>query len=329
MIDVETASHVSSEAGCVDPAEVSQMRERITRGELTMLRVLEWLAATRPFADDHDPRPREVRVTEDGRYSSCETGAGDVSGVGRRKLEGHRQLPVGDFRPPVGARVEVEFTDMVYTGTVRRHTHTHVYRCLTNPPRLLPYYPCVSPLRAQVKYHSGKVLFAVHFDADGETTVLRSGLNRYARIGDTAGVEGPGHTASLPSDEHELAKSRRRRGEGTQGKQELLQQQPEAHSSGVVETSSTTSTPVCSTTAAAAAASDDRSDAEMTTGSAPSSSDASAAAQATDKEQRIDRLPWSQDTQDVVSGVKSDLEQSLAMIGNFLSADVGHNEGAC
>jgi hypothetical protein len=35
----------------------------------------------------------------------------------------------------------------------------------------------------------------------------------------------------------------------------------------------------------------------------------------------------SQPSLDLVGGVKSDLAASFAMIGSFLQADVGHNEG--
>ena len=112
-------STVSSETGSVEESEVAAMRERIVRGELTMRRVLDWVEAG-SYTREATKRGRDAYETgEAGAESGSAAGGPAQAMVGRRTLAKTGELSVGRHKPPIGARVEVEFTDFAYTGTVR------------------------------------------------------------------------------------------------------------------------------------------------------------------------------------------------------------------
>ena len=135
--EMDALSHVDSEQGDVPQAELESMRKRIRKGEVDTKRMLQWIA------DATEAAEQPARAAERGREEP-----GFVSG--KRKLQRGGAVPYGRVCPALSARIEVEFEDAVYCGTVisrrgktvctvlfdadgarahahraRTHTHTH------------------------------------------------------------------------------------------------------------------------------------------------------------------------------------------------------------
>ena len=135
MVDSDAVSHISSENGDVDPVCIRKMRDSLMDGSLDMSRVLVWLAAATPFEDEHSRAteidgkaldPQKITVPENDSQAANEAQTAEV-GEGRRELMRAGELPVGVARPLVDARVEVEFSDFVYTGTVSGTRTAHCW----------------------------------------------------------------------------------------------------------------------------------------------------------------------------------------------------------
>lgn len=100
---LEALSHVDSDQGDVPQTELHSMRQRIRDGEVDTKWMLQWIEDAKEAA-----LPAQQLLVQEGFVG------------GKRELQREGQVPFGSVCPALSARVEVEFNDAIYCGTVIR-----------------------------------------------------------------------------------------------------------------------------------------------------------------------------------------------------------------
>ena len=294
-LDDDALSHVSSEQGEATQTELGAMTERIRSGELTMRRVLSWVEDATAAARDNpaapDTQPAAAAAVDEPGFTN-----------GKRARARENELPLGRSRPALHARVEVEFEDFVYCGTVSAH-------------------------HALLSGKKTKAAFSVAFDADGDNMDVRCGEHRFRvierRSEETAGAEGGGEDEG--GGEREALKAPRRT--------PTKRQRPAAAAAASSPSASKRSraSAAASATAAAtaeptppepaASSSSAASSPPASSGGFPVSSASEEAASASSP-----ALELSQKTSEIVGAVTNDLDASFAQVLNMMNFFVQNDE---
>jgi hypothetical protein len=308
MADEDAVSHVDSEQGDVPQTELEDMRKRIRRGEMDTKRMLRWIDEA---ANAGQPE-EEVVVEVEGqkqkqqqqqqqqqrrrRRPDDEEELGFVGG--KRGLQHEGEVPYGRVCPALAARIEVEFQDAIYCGTVTGRR--------------------------------GTTVCTVKFDADSEEVDIRCGQHRFREIPrgepetNTAGERSDEALTSgkVPSaaDEPRCTPLKRKRGTGT---------------TAALSTSEPAAAPAASSEDSPGAAkgspdltrSTQSGSAATAESSAPQSSGGFAVSTSPAADEETGHVELSQATAELVGGVTNDLDASLAQIGMFLEADCAQKEG--
>lgn len=303
MADEDALSHVDSEQGDVPPAELEDMRKRIRRGEVDIKRMLRWIddAEKATKEEGEEERQRQLPPQREQQRPRQRPGDEELGFVGgKRRLRRVGEVPYGRVCPALAARVEVEFRDAIYCGTVTGRR--------------------------------GKTVCTVKFDADSEEVDVRCGQHRFQEIPrdepetDTAGDrtdEAQASAKAPPTAEEEprCTPLKRKRGTGTTPARSTSEPAAAPAASSEDSPGAAKGGPDAATSATPSES------AATAESSAPQSSGGFAVSTSPAADEDRDHVELSQATAELVGDVTNDLNASLAQIGMFLEADCAEKEG--
>ena len=300
--DLDALSHVDSEQGDVPQAELEDMRKRIRRGDMDIKRLLRWIDDAAEVGrsgqqqlqreQQREPQPQLPRP----RRPNGEEELGFVGG--KREVQREGEVPYGRACPALGARIEVEFQDAIYCGTVT--------------------------------VRRAKTVCTVKFDADSDEVDIRCGQHRFREIRRAEPETGTARersdrapasakVAATAEIEPRCTPPKRKRGTGSAAA--LATSEPADDSAASCEDSlgAVTASPGVTTNGTPSGS------VATSESSLPQSSGSFAVPTSPDEETGDVQL--SQATAELVGGVTHDLDASLAQIGMFLEADCAEKEG--
>lgn len=283
---LDTLSHISSEQGDVPQMELDEMRRRIRGREVDTKRMLSWL---------EEAEAAETAAEQPGSAAVGPAQEDEPGFQGGKREHAHiGEVPFGRTRPALHARVEVEFEDFIYCGTVMAL--------------------------------KGTTACTVQFDADGEDVDIKCGEHRFRtiqRAEDGASAAAVDSEDTAQSDGKAAPEPRRT---------PLKRKRGGDATDASVDTSGGAGPPSSQERAAKDEPSPESEAAAAAEGSssAPESSGGFAVSDASPESEEASgsgHVELSQATSELVGGVTNDLNASLEQIGMFLTADCAEKEG--